>query len=77
MANQPLDGEGAVFKPGTGLVLKGKDKRFGVAIRSRIQFRYTFESDDDDAAHSFQIRRARLQFKGNVFGELIKIGCCR
>ncbi len=71
MAKQPLDGEGAHFKPGTGLVLKSKDGRFSIAPRLRVQFRYTLENDNEasEVGHSFQVRRARLQFKGNVFGK--------
>jgi phosphate-selective porin OprO/OprP len=71
MAKQPLDAEGAHFKPGTGLVLKSRDGRFGLATRPRVQLRYTFENDHEahETGHSFQIRRARLQFKGNAFGK--------
>jgi len=71
MGKHPANFEGAHFKPGTGLVIKSKDGAFAIAPRLRVQFRYTLENDNaaDDLGHSFQIRRARLQFKGNVFGK--------
>ncbi len=71
LGKHPADLEKAVFKPGTGLVIKSKDGKFSIAPRLRVQFRYTLENDNaaDEIQHSFQIRRARLQFKGNVFGK--------
>ncbi|RMG96932.1 MAG: hypothetical protein D6705_09985 [Deltaproteobacteria bacterium] len=71
MGKHPADFEGAHFKPGTGLVIKSKDGKFAIAPRLRVQFRYTLDNDNaaDEIQHSFQIRRARLQFKGNVFGK--------
>ncbi|MCX4247809.1 porin [Paraliomyxa miuraensis] len=67
----PVDMGKATFEPGNGLALESKDGRFALATRLRAQFLYTLEHEDatDETSHGFQIRRARLQFKGHVFGE--------
>ena len=59
----------AVFKPGKGLEFKSKDGDFMLLTRLRAQMRYTLEQDGDEKAHGFQLRRARLLFKGNMFGK--------
>jgi phosphate-selective porin OprO and OprP len=60
------------FKPGKGFELATEDGRYTLAIRARLQVRYDFEHPNMlglDNIHSLQIRRARLQLTGNVFGK--------
>ncbi|MCA9693945.1 MAG: hypothetical protein KC636_30435, partial [Myxococcales bacterium] len=58
----------ARFKLGTGLVIESADGRYSLATRLRAQLLYTMEREHEEApAHGLQLRRARLQFKGNVF----------
>lgn len=56
------------FKPGTGLHFESADKDFSLATRLRGQFRYTAQTDGE-GSQRVQFRRARLQFKGNLFGK--------
>ncbi len=68
------DDAGVYFKPGKGLVLQSENKLFKLVPRLRVQFRDTVSIDSPAGSprsvdHSFQIRRARLQFAGHVFGE--------
>ena len=70
MDKHAVDGAAVHFKPGTGLVVESSDGDFGLASRLRAQFLYTLEEDKgSDAEQSFQMRRARLQFKGHVYGK--------
>jgi len=60
------------YVPGKGVEFESVDDRHKIQMRLRAQMRYTFDHDSADspaATQSFQIRRARLQFKGNFFGE--------
>lgn len=57
------------YKPGTGLVFESNDGDFVMATRLRAQMRYTLSEESEELSHGFQLRRARVQFKGNVFGE--------
>ena len=60
------------FKPGKGFELATEDGRYALAIRARLQVRYDFEHPHilgEANTHLLQIRRARLQFAGNVFGK--------
>ncbi|GEM_PF-602058 len=66
------------FKPGTGFVFETKDKLFSLGIRTRVQFRNETlvtdkENEDGDlensVANTFGIRRARVQFKGHMWGK--------
>lgn len=60
------------FRPGRGFELATADGRYSLAIRARLQVRYDFEQPNTlgaDNTHLLQIRRARLQFAGNVFGK--------
>lgn len=77
-AKHPIDGSKSHWKPGTGLTVKSADGRFMIATRLRMQLRYAIESEaeaDEDnpgefsssLSHSFQIRRARLQFKAHAW----------
>lgn len=71
MREHEVDLGRATYKPGKGLSIVSKNGRFALVTRLRAQFRYTFEHDGetDDASHSMQIRRARLQFVGHYFNE--------
>ncbi len=74
-ATHALDDEaGVYFKPGTGLVMQSKNKLFKLAPRLRVQFLDTVRvntpvANPHSVDHSFQIRRARLQFGGHAFGQ--------
>lgn len=59
------------FRRGSGFELATADDRFLLQIRARLQVRYDFENPaiDQQSLHTLQIRRARLQFQGNVFGK--------
>jgi phosphate-selective porin OprO and OprP len=70
VANHPLDSSKSTVKPGTGFVFQSADGLFSFDPRLRAQFLYEFEdAEGEDAAESVQIRRARLQFKGNLYGK--------
>lgn len=59
-----------MVKPGTGFSWQSEDGDFSFAPRLRAQFLYQFDDGEDAAAaQSIQIRRARLQFKGNLYGK--------
>jgi hypothetical protein len=42
-----------------------------MTLRLRVQLRYELQHDhdEDETRHAFMVRRARVQFKGHVFGE--------
>lgn len=67
------DPDASYYKPGTGLVFTSKDGDFSLAPRLRIQFRNELETEGDETTNVFGIRRARLQFKGHVFGKNNKL----
>ncbi len=67
-----VDNKAGHYKPGTGLTIASKDGRFLLATRLRAQFRYTLNSDEEQLQHGFQIRRARVQFKGHMFSKDVK-----
>jgi hypothetical protein len=54
--------------PGKGFSFATADERFVLVVRARIQPRYELEHDASSTQQVFQIRRARLQLLGNVFG---------
>jgi len=60
---------GGTFKPGTGFIFKTEDDLFSMGVRARIQFRNETEFEDGDVLNTAGIRRARLQFKGNMWGK--------
>jgi len=68
LGKHTADSDAAYFKPGTGLVIESEDGDFSMAPRLRIQFRDELELEDGEATNTFGARRARLQFKGHVFG---------
>lgn len=73
MGNHPLDNDESTVKPGTGFYWQSADGDFSFAPRLRAQFLYELtDAEDADATQSIQIRRARLQFKGNFFGRANK-----
>ncbi|MGB1277237.1 MAG: porin, partial [Nannocystaceae bacterium] len=62
------------FRPGKGLEITSKNDKFKIVPRLRIQFRsesqsQRLEGEEPDLTTSFQLRRARLQFAGHVFGK--------
>ncbi|PRQ01104.1 Phosphate-selective porin O and P [Enhygromyxa salina] len=71
----PIDAERVRFRPGKGLTLSSKDGKYSITTGLRVQLLYTLDHDNDAApdvepvSHTFQLRRARLAFAGNVFGE--------
>ena len=68
MSARSVASEDIVYKPGKGLEITSDDGDFKMVTRLRAQQRYTFSESDGDLSHGFQLRRARLMFKGNVFG---------
>jgi len=69
LGKHPVDPAASHFKPGTGLVIQSKDGDFMIAPRLRVQIRDELELADEETTNVFGIRRARLQFKGHVFGK--------
>ena len=70
----PVDGAKIKYRPGKGLAVKSEDDRFSLTTGLRVQMLYTLNHDNAEGAdpaltHSFQIRRARLVFKGHMFNE--------
>lgn len=66
------------YKIGRGFTMSTKDGRFSLQIRGRVQLRYDAEhyntvgEDAKPGAHSFQVRRLRLQLQGAVFSPYVK-----
>lgn len=55
-------------KPGDGFTIKSKDGLFSLRTRLRTQFQFSInDTDDEDVATDFNIRRFRLYFDGNAF----------
>ncbi|HVI01669.1 MAG TPA: porin [Enhygromyxa sp.] len=71
MRPRPLGTGGAVWKPTSGLKIESNDEMFAMTFRLRVQMRYELQHDHDgnDTSNVFSIRRARLQFKGHLFGK--------
>lgn len=71
MRPRPLGHRGAVWKPGSGLSVQSDDGMFALRFRPRVQLRYQLEHDHDGnhTRNLFTVRRARLQFKGHLFGK--------
>ena len=67
---RPVDTDSAQFVPGKGLEFKSADGDFLLQTRLRAQFLYSGTVvPDEDYSHDFMIRRARLQFAGNMWGK--------
>jgi len=69
MATRMVPSENIVYKPGKGLEISSDDGDFTMVTRLRAQQRYTLTEEAGELSHGFQLRRARLMFKGNVFGK--------
>lgn len=56
--------------PGKGAELESSDGKFQLQTRLRAQFRHeAVKAKGEDLTHVFMIRRARLQFKGYMWGK--------
>jgi len=69
LGKHPVHNGKSTYKPGTGLTLESADGAFSLATRLRAQLRYQVDAEGGPAEHVFQIRRARLQFKGHAFNK--------
>ncbi|HSP81858.1 MAG TPA: hypothetical protein VLQ93_25280 [Myxococcaceae bacterium] len=73
--NPRVDVEKARWRPGKGLEFVSEDGRFRLVTRVRGQFLYLVEdafvgvTEERQREHAFLIRRARVSFSGNTFGE--------
>lgn len=68
----PTPVEVARYVPGKGFELSTKDGRFTLQLRARVQVRYDVEVphlEGENVEQVMQIRRARLQLQGNLFGK--------
>ncbi|MBI2487634.1 MAG: hypothetical protein HYW01_11950 [Deltaproteobacteria bacterium] len=55
-------------KPGDGFTLKTADDNFKMKIKLRTQFQFSInDTDGEDTATDFNVRRLRLYFEGNAF----------
>jgi phosphate-selective porin OprO and OprP len=69
---EPVPLETGRFVPGSGFELTSEDGRHQLRIRARLQTRYDIEiphEPGEEVEHVLQIRRARLQLTGHVFGK--------
>ena len=66
MAKRPV--ETIQFKPGKGLEITSADGDFSLTTRLRAQVLYSLEQEEE-WSHGLQLRRARVQFQGHVFGK--------
>lgn len=68
-----IDNDENTYKPGTGMHLESEDGKFALTTRLRAQMRQEILSEtsggESELSQVFQIRRARLQFKGHTFNE--------
>lgn len=73
LGKHPIDNEKNSYKPGSGMHLESEDGDFALTTRLRAQMRQEILSEtsggDSELSQVFQIRRARLQFKGHAFNE--------
>jgi hypothetical protein len=68
MDPSPVDASKIIFKPGKGLQVLSEDGQFSMTTRLRTQLRYTLDNAGGALGQGLQLRRARLQFTGNLFG---------
>lgn len=73
MARRTVAPGGITFKPGEGVNIESSDHDFSIGFGFRFQLLYTLLRDDPNLSppatdQSLQVRRARLQVAGNVFG---------
>jgi phosphate-selective porin OprO and OprP len=61
----------AVWKPTSGLRIQTADNLFALTFRMRVQLRYELQHDNEanQTRNAFMVRRARLQFRGHIFGQ--------
>lgn len=74
-AKDPTPIDKTQWVPGKGIEFSSKDGRFSLQLRARVQVRYDLDHpnvDGGNTVQNLQIRRARLQLQGNVFGKHIK-----
>jgi hypothetical protein len=68
--DRPVDETKTRFRPGKGLHLESADGAFALETRLRAQMLYTMEAEQGERlVGGFELRRARLQFGGHVFGK--------
>jgi len=69
-ADRPLDNDKSRYRLGKGLAFDSADGDFSMIPRLRAQFRHTtVKVEDTDVEQGMQIRRARLQFSGHMWGK--------
>jgi hypothetical protein len=71
-AGDPNDITKARLVRGKGIEWKSRDERFMLQLRARVQVRYDFEHPNVEGENNeqvLQIRRARLQLQGHIFGK--------
>lgn len=70
MGRRSVSGENISFRPGSGVRIQSDDGDFQITTRVRMQTLYELiAGDGGDALQQLTIRRARLAFTGNFFGE--------
>jgi phosphate-selective porin OprO/OprP len=60
---------------GSGLAVASKNGRYSLEVRGRLQLRYDFEHPNvagEPMQHLLQVRRLRVQLRGNVFSRYVK-----
>lgn len=68
--DHPVNTDKSRFRPGKGLHVESADGAFAIETRLRAQMLYTMEGEEGERlGQSFELRRARLQFGGHVFGK--------
>jgi hypothetical protein len=70
MDERPVDT--VTFIPGKGFALKTADNDFSLHIRLRAQFLLQYLSREGEDRQALEVRRARLQLAGNMWGERTK-----
>jgi phosphate-selective porin OprO/OprP len=74
MSRRNVESSGITFKPGEGINIESADHDFSIGFGFRFQLLYTLLDEDPNSVppqtdQSLQVRRARLQVAGNVFGK--------
>lgn len=60
-------------KPGDGFTIKSKDGLFSMRMRLRTQLQFSVnDTDDEDTATDFNVRRLRIAWDGNAFTPWLK-----
>lgn len=65
---QTLPRDPLIPLPRSRFAFESKDQDFAMNVGARIQARYVLADLQHETSHLFQIRRARLTFKGHAFG---------